>query len=147
MMIIYMIISALLSKILRIPIRMISGRKNRKNAAGFFHPYTNDGGGGERVLWCAVKAIQDERSDLDCVIYTGDHDASPQSLMARATDRFGVHLINPPKVCLIFGISSSLSLLFSFVSDWGFVVLVGFIGANLGDYHVGFSGSLKFGLF
>ncbi|KNA23307.1 hypothetical protein SOVF_026040 [Spinacia oleracea] len=77
---------------------MISGRKNRKNAAGFFHPYTNDGGGGERVLWCAVKAIQDERSDLDCVIYTGDHDASPQSLMARATDRFGVHLINPPKV-------------------------------------------------
>ncbi|XP_021859515.1 GDP-Man:Man(3)GlcNAc(2)-PP-Dol alpha-1,2-mannosyltransferase [Spinacia oleracea] len=98
MMIIYMIISALLSKILRIPIRMISGRKNRKNAAGFFHPYTNDGGGGERVLWCAVKAIQDERSDLDCVIYTGDHDASPQSLMARATDRFGVHLINPPKV-------------------------------------------------
>lgn len=50
------------------------------------------------MLWCAVKAIQDERSDLDCVIYTGDHDASPNTLMARATDRFGVHLANPPKV-------------------------------------------------
>ncbi|XP_021769208.1 GDP-Man:Man(3)GlcNAc(2)-PP-Dol alpha-1,2-mannosyltransferase-like [Chenopodium quinoa] len=98
MKIIYLLISTLLSIFLKFPIGVINGRKNRKNAVGFFHPYTNDGGGGERVLWCAVKAIQDERSDLDCVIYTGDHDASPQSLMARATDRFGVHLANPPKV-------------------------------------------------
>lgn len=65
---------------------------------GFFHPYTNDGGGGERVLWCAVKAIQEESPDLDCFIYTGDHDASPQSLMGRAVDRFGVKLLYPPKV-------------------------------------------------
>ena len=25
---------------------------------GIFHPYCNAGGGGERVLWAAVKAIQ-----------------------------------------------------------------------------------------
>jgi len=25
---------------------------------GIFHPYCNAGGGGERVLWCAVKALQ-----------------------------------------------------------------------------------------
>ena len=25
---------------------------------GFFHPYCNAGGGGERVLWTAVRAIQ-----------------------------------------------------------------------------------------
>lgn len=24
---------------------------------GIFHPYCNAGGGGERVLWCAVKAL------------------------------------------------------------------------------------------
>ncbi|KAK4564659.1 hypothetical protein RGQ29_006655 [Quercus rubra] len=79
-------------------------RRNRKRAMGFFHPYTNDGGGGERVLWCAVKAIQEETShlDLDCVIYTGDHDASPHSLMARALDRFGVKLIHPPKVVHLY---------------------------------------------
>lgn len=77
---------------------VIKGRSTRKRAIGFFHPYTNDGGGGERVLWCAVKAIQDERPDLSCVIFTGDHDASPESLMARATDRFGVNLVFPPKV-------------------------------------------------
>ncbi|XP_043704727.1 GDP-Man:Man(3)GlcNAc(2)-PP-Dol alpha-1,2-mannosyltransferase-like isoform X1 [Telopea speciosissima] len=77
---------------------VINGRKNRKRAVGFFHPYTNDGGGGERVLWCAVKAIQEEYPNLDCVIYTGDYDASPQSLMDRATDRFGVKLLFPPQV-------------------------------------------------
>lgn len=88
--------------------------KQRERAVGFFHPYTNDGGGRERVLWCAVKAIQEETShlDLDCVIYTGDHDASPHSLMARALDRFGVKLIHPPKV-----LSLSLSGI-SEIADW-----------------------------
>ncbi|GMY08240.1 GDP-Man:Man(3)GlcNAc(2)-PP-Dol alpha-1,2-mannosyltransferase [Fagus crenata] len=76
--------------------------RNRKRAVGFFHPYTNDGGGGERVLWCAVKAIQEESPDLDCVVYTGDHDASPQSLTGRALDRFGVKLLNPPKVVHLY---------------------------------------------
>lgn len=69
---------------------------------GFFHPYTNDGGGGERVLWCAVKAIQEENPDLHCVVYTGDHDATPQSLLNRALDRFGVTLNAPPKVVHLY---------------------------------------------
>ncbi|KAF8398224.1 hypothetical protein HHK36_017150 [Tetracentron sinense] len=76
---------------------VIKGRKNRKRAVGFFHPYTNDGGGGERVLWCAVKAIQEENPNLDCIFYTGDHDASPESLSGRAVDRFGVELLHPPQ--------------------------------------------------
>lgn len=95
--------TALLALALRLILTVIRCRRNRKKAVGFFHPYTNDGGGGERVLWCAVKAIQEERPDLDCVIYTGDHrDATPQSLTARALDRFGVQLLCPPKVILIF---------------------------------------------
>lgn len=24
---------------------------------GFFHPYCNAGGGGERVLWCAIRGL------------------------------------------------------------------------------------------
>lgn len=64
---------------------------------GFFHPYTNDGGGGERVLWCAVKAIQEDYPTLDCYIYTGDL-ATSESLSARALDRFGVKLLRFPKV-------------------------------------------------
>ncbi|KAK9161087.1 hypothetical protein Syun_007428 [Stephania yunnanensis] len=84
--------------VFRIAHAVIGGRSNRKPAVGFFHPYTNDGGGGERVLWCAVKAIQEEYLNLDCLIYTGDSDASPQTLVARAIDRFGVALLRPPKV-------------------------------------------------
>ncbi|KAL5985632.1 hypothetical protein ACLOJK_027618 [Asimina triloba] len=75
---------------------IFKARKNRQRAVAFFHPYTNDGGGGERVLWCAVSAIQQENPDLDIVVYTGD-DASPQSLAARALDRFGVKLLRPPQ--------------------------------------------------
>ena len=28
-------------------------------SVGFFHPFCNSGGGGERVLWSAIKALQD----------------------------------------------------------------------------------------
>ena len=67
-------------------------------AAGFFHPYTNDGGGGERVLWCAVRAVQELCPGLPCAVFTGDADASPEGLAARAFDRFGVRLLRPPQV-------------------------------------------------
>ena len=33
-------------------------RSDSNKVIGFFHPYCNAGGGGERVLWCAVRAIQ-----------------------------------------------------------------------------------------
>ncbi|XP_075513382.1 LOW QUALITY PROTEIN: GDP-Man:Man(3)GlcNAc(2)-PP-Dol alpha-1,2-mannosyltransferase-like [Primulina tabacum] len=97
------LLAALISAlIIRIASAVISCRRNRRKAVGIFHPYTNDGGGGERVLWCAVKAIQEESPDLDCIIYTGDHEASPQSLYRRSIDRFGVKLINPPKVVHLY---------------------------------------------
>jgi len=35
---------------------------------GFFHPYCNAGGGGERVLWMAVQALQ-TRWDSICMYY------------------------------------------------------------------------------
>uniref|UniRef100_K7MEU9 ALG11 mannosyltransferase N-terminal domain-containing protein n=1 Tax=Glycine max TaxID=3847 RepID=K7MEU9_SOYBN len=98
-----MIITALITAIIAgLCIGPINGRRRRKRAVGFFHPYTNDGGGGERVLWCAVRGIQEESPDLDCYVYTGDHDATPQSLMARALDRFGVTLLSSPKVVLLY---------------------------------------------
>ncbi len=33
-------------------------RKRAETAVGFFHPYCDGMGGGERVLWCAVQALQ-----------------------------------------------------------------------------------------
>uniref|UniRef100_A0A7N0SZS6 ALG11 mannosyltransferase N-terminal domain-containing protein n=1 Tax=Kalanchoe fedtschenkoi TaxID=63787 RepID=A0A7N0SZS6_KALFE len=84
--------------IFRLIVIVITARRCRKKAIAFFHPYTNDGGGGERVLWCAVKALQEEYHDLDVVVYTGDRDASSETLAARAVDRFGVKLVFAPKV-------------------------------------------------
>uniref|UniRef100_A0A6M2E603 GDP-Man:Man(3)GlcNAc(2)-PP-Dol alpha-1,2-mannosyltransferase n=1 Tax=Populus davidiana TaxID=266767 RepID=A0A6M2E603_9ROSI len=103
LLVIFSLLTSLLTFILTITSReIINGRRTRQKAVGFFHPYTNDGGGGERVLWCAVKAIQEESPDLDCVIYTGDHDSSSESLMSRALDRFGVQLLTPPKVVHLY---------------------------------------------
>lgn len=76
-------------------------RRSVKPVVAFFHPYTNDGGGGERVLWCAVRAIQEMAPALDVVVYTGDP-ATPQSLAARALDRFGVKLAKAPQVNWVF---------------------------------------------
>ncbi|URE45592.1 cytochrome P450 [Musa troglodytarum] len=77
------LLSSLLSLVLFSAVAaVISGRRGRRTAVGFFHPYTNDGGGGERVLWCFVRAMQEEKPDLDCAVFTVD-DASPQSLAAR----------------------------------------------------------------
>jgi hypothetical protein len=86
------VLSALLAAALR---RL---RSQPAPAAGFFHPHTNDGGGGERVLWCAVRAVQGLRPDLPCAVFTSDADASPERLAARALDRFGVRLLRPLQV-------------------------------------------------
>uniref|UniRef100_U6CMX0 GDP-Man:Man(3)GlcNAc(2)-PP-Dol alpha-1,2-mannosyltransferase n=1 Tax=Neovison vison TaxID=452646 RepID=U6CMX0_NEOVI len=39
---------------------LLSTGKNGKKqmVVAFFHPYCNAGGGGERVLWCALRALQ-----------------------------------------------------------------------------------------
>ncbi|KAL9248577.1 GDP-Man:Man(3)GlcNAc(2)-PP-Dol alpha-1,2-mannosyltransferase-like protein [Drosera capensis] len=94
-----LLLPSLIAVIIRLSLQTLSARRTRRrNTVAFFHPYTNDGGGGERVLWCAVRAIQDERPDFDCVVYTGDRDATPESLMGRAVDRFGVELVKRPEV-------------------------------------------------
>lgn len=91
-------IIVILTPIVKLIFTVKKCRRHRKNAVAFFHPDTNDGDGGERVLWCAVKGIQELSPDLDCVVYTADQDASPENLTARAVDHFGVALLNPLKV-------------------------------------------------
>ncbi|KAL9264317.1 GDP-Man:Man(3)GlcNAc(2)-PP-Dol alpha-1,2-mannosyltransferase-like protein [Drosera capensis] len=94
-----LLLSALIAVIIRLSLQTLSARRTRRrNTVAFFHPYTDGGGGGERVLWCAIREIQDKRSDLDCVVYTGDRDATPESLIGRAVDRFGLELVKRPEV-------------------------------------------------
>jgi len=68
---------------------------------GFFHPYCNAGGGGERVLWCAINALHQDRSDVHCVVYTGDTDATGDAMIKLAKQRFGSD-IDATRVSFVF---------------------------------------------
>ncbi|BBM97969.1 alpha-1,2-mannosyltransferase [Marchantia polymorpha subsp. ruderalis] len=76
-------------------------KRNAQPVVGFFHPFTEDGGGGERVLWCAVKAVQELFPLYSVVIYTGDQ-ATPDSLAARASEKFGIQLKEPVVVARLY---------------------------------------------
>ncbi|KAF9907992.1 asparagine-linked glycosylation protein [Linnemannia zychae] len=69
---------------------------DEKNApyliAGFFHPYCNAGGGGERVLWTAIRDIQQKYPHVVSVVYTGDTDVNKQDILERVRSRFNIEL-------------------------------------------------------
>lgn len=44
---------------------------------------SNAGGGGERVLWAAIRATQQRWPRAICIIYTGDHEASKAAMLQR----------------------------------------------------------------
>ncbi|KIX95263.1 uncharacterized protein Z520_09180 [Fonsecaea multimorphosa CBS 102226] len=59
---------------------------------GFFHPFCNAGGGGERVLWAAIAATQRRWPNATCAVYTGDHDIDRAMVVATVRNRFGIAL-------------------------------------------------------
>ena len=68
-------------------------RRRRPRTLGVLHPYCNDGGGGERVLWVAIRELL-ARGVVDAarwrvVVYTGDA-VGPAEIRAHAASRFGV---------------------------------------------------------
>ncbi|GAA5940523.1 alpha-1,2-mannosyltransferase ALG11 [Sporobolomyces koalae] len=65
------------------------GKKRR--VVGFFHPYCNAGGGGERVLWTALAHMQRTTDDV-FVVYTGDQGVTKESMIAKVQSRFGITL-------------------------------------------------------
>ncbi|KAL8894746.1 MAG: hypothetical protein Q9192_004077, partial [Flavoplaca navasiana] len=68
---------------------------------GFFHPFCNAGGGGERVLWAAIKATQKRWPKAVCCIYTGDHEAGKNEILERVQNRFNIRL-HPPTVVFLY---------------------------------------------
>jgi alpha-1,2-mannosyltransferase len=71
----------------------LKNRLNGKVVIGIFHPYCNAGGGGERVLWCAVRAIQSQYPDAYIAVYTGDSIPS-EELLQNAFQKFNVRIQN-----------------------------------------------------
>ncbi|KAI8050838.1 mannosyltransferase [Syncephalis plumigaleata] len=59
---------------------------------GFFHPYCNAGGGGERVLWTAIEALLRQYPNVICVLYTGDTQVSKQEMLDKTKSRFDITL-------------------------------------------------------
>lgn len=59
---------------------------------GFFHPFCNAGGGGERVLWTAIRDVQTDYPDIISVVYTGDTDASKNEILEKVRTRFHINL-------------------------------------------------------
>ncbi|KAL9125585.1 MAG: hypothetical protein Q9217_005235 [Psora testacea] len=70
---------------------------------GFFHPFANAGGGGERVLWAAIRATQVEYPNAICVIYTGDHGSGKTTILERVKSRFDIDIHAPTLVFLYLG--------------------------------------------
>ncbi|KAF3934645.1 hypothetical protein ABW20_dc0102998 [Dactylellina cionopaga] len=58
---------------------------------GFFHPYCNAGGGGERVLWAAIHANQQHHPNILNIVYTGDH-VSKATILSNVQLRFDITL-------------------------------------------------------
>ncbi|QIW97395.1 hypothetical protein AMS68_002913 [Peltaster fructicola] len=68
---------------------------------GFFHPFCNAGGGGERVLFAAVLATQQKYPKALCVVYTGDNDATKESIISNVHTRFNIKL-NAARVAFVY---------------------------------------------
>ncbi|EEH43327.1 alpha-1,2-mannosyltransferase ALG11 [Paracoccidioides brasiliensis Pb18] len=68
---------------------------------GFLHPFCNAGGGGERVLWAAVRATQQRWPKAICAIYTGDIDVDKTTMLDKIESRFNIRLY-PPTVILLY---------------------------------------------
>lgn len=75
-------------------------RRNRDGPnVAFFHPYCNAGGGGERVLWVAIKALLSKYPECNIYIYTVDM-ASSKSILDKAQNTFNVK-VAPEKITFI----------------------------------------------
>ncbi|XP_010023188.1 PREDICTED: GDP-Man:Man(3)GlcNAc(2)-PP-Dol alpha-1,2-mannosyltransferase, partial [Nestor notabilis] len=73
------------------------GDGKRPLLVAFFHPYCNAGGGGERVLWCAIRTLQKKYRNVTCVVYTGDRDVTGEEIVEGAFRRFSIKLTHPVK--------------------------------------------------
>jgi hypothetical protein len=54
-------------------------KKKKKGLTG----HSNAGGGGERVLWAAIRATQLQWPRAKCVVYTGDHEVTKDEMISR----------------------------------------------------------------
>lgn len=74
----------------------------RRIIYGFFHPYANNGGGGERVLWQAVKATLLADDKNICAIYTTNIEAEPLDILRKAENKFQIDGLDHSRVVFVY---------------------------------------------
>ena len=72
---------------------------------GFFHPHSHGGGGGERVLYEAIRHHQVSDPSIVCVVYTGDiepldHGVSKEVMLDKVKSLFGIEL-DPRRITFV----------------------------------------------
>ncbi|XP_013171616.1 PREDICTED: GDP-Man:Man(3)GlcNAc(2)-PP-Dol alpha-1,2-mannosyltransferase [Papilio xuthus] len=80
--------------------RVKERKKERREKEGlnvaFFHPYCNAGGGGERVLWVAIKAVLTRFPSSTIYVYTVET-ADSKTILDKAQNQFNV-VVEPEKL-------------------------------------------------
>ncbi|QBM91085.1 alpha-1,2-mannosyltransferase [Metschnikowia aff. pulcherrima] len=74
----------------------------RRVIYGFFHPYANNGGGGEKVLWQAVLATLGESERNIVAVYTSNTDAEPLQILAKAESKFKVTDLDSKRIVFVY---------------------------------------------
>lgn len=105
------------------------GDRDWAGIVGFFHPFCNAGGGGERVLWAAIRATQKRWPKAKCVVYTGDHDVTKERMLMRVENQFSIH-IHAPTITFLY-LSTRHWVL---ASTWPHMTL---LGQSLGSLVLG----------
>ncbi|PPQ63599.1 hypothetical protein CVT24_004459 [Panaeolus cyanescens] len=75
--------------------------EGKRRIVGLFHPYCNAGGGGERVLWTAIEAMQRNNPDVISVVYSGDTDVTKEQIISKVKSRFDIQL-DPRSLHFVF---------------------------------------------
>ena len=69
-------------------------KKSADLTIGFFHPYCDSGGGGERVLWCGINALKRKFPYAKFIVYTGDTHVMRDQIIDKVKDRFQIENVD-----------------------------------------------------
>lgn len=116
-------------------------RGDKRAILGFFHPYCNAGGGGERVLWCYLRKLSRSTTSYKVVIYTGDVSSSDdketiERILTRAKDRFNVEISDTLKLVFV-------PLKFRFLAQDTLYKRLTLLGQSFGSILVGIEALLR----
>jgi alpha-1,2-mannosyltransferase len=81
---------------------------------------SNAGGGGERVLWAAIRATQKRWPNAKILVYTGDHEVGKGEMLTRVKNTFDINL-HPPTITFLYLTTRSWVL----SSSWRHFTLAG----------------------